>query len=53
MYNHVTPADVEEIVREHLEQGRPVRRLIEEVKERAPGSSDSTMQTPTESNGDT
>lgn len=28
LYNHVTPPDVAEIVREHLEGGRPVRRLV-------------------------
>ena len=33
MYNHVEPTDVAEIVREHLESGRPVRALMERRKE--------------------
>jgi len=37
MYNHVTIADVGEIVSEHLAAGRPVRRLME----RPPRQSDS------------
>jgi len=31
MYNHITKADVADIVAEHLEAGRPVQRLIEKV----------------------
>jgi hypothetical protein len=53
MYNHVTPADVAEIVSDHLELGRPVRRLIEGARERARAASDSTKQTTTEKDGDT
>jgi (2Fe-2S) ferredoxin len=29
LYGHVTPADVAEIVTEHLVGGRPVRRLVQ------------------------
>jgi hypothetical protein len=55
MYNQVTPKDVAEIVREHLELGRPVRRLIEDPNEPAPGASasDSAKQTTSEKSGDT
>ena len=40
MYNHVTIADVGEIVSEHLAAGRPVRRLMERPP-RQSGSGDS------------
>ncbi len=40
MYNHVTTADVVDIVSEHLEAGRPVRRLMERPPSRhKPGES--------------
>lgn len=54
MYNHVTPDDVADIVRDHLEMGRPVRRLMERTKERAQASSDPREQSDiAEENGDT
>ena len=54
MYNHVTPGDVTEIVRYHLELGKPVRRLMERAKKRAQSYSETPIQSNiAEKDGDT
>jgi (2Fe-2S) ferredoxin len=50
LYNHVTPADVDEIVEHHIQRDRPVSRLIEPPA-RSAASYNAPATTPTKPRG--